>query len=84
MVQIRRPRSDRDPLERGEVERGVHPVLQHVRGRAARVSRGGGRPTNCSSAGVNTRETWTDSLVAAMSQWRISPRNFQVTFARNL
>lgn len=31
MVQVRRPRGDGDPPERGEVERGVHPVLLHAR-----------------------------------------------------
>lgn len=31
MVQVRRPRGDGDPAERGEVERGVHPVLLHAR-----------------------------------------------------
>lgn len=34
MVQIRRPRGDGDPGERGEVERGLHPVLHVVRARA--------------------------------------------------
>lgn len=40
MVQIRRPRGDGDTLERGEVQRRLHPLLQLLRAAAPGVNPG--------------------------------------------